>query len=159
MIVLGIDPGLNGALATWDGQRLELMEVPKMKASGRGHEVNWSLLYHQWGTRFWAVDHCFLENVHSMPKEGVSSAFKFGLVVGGFRGIIASFGLPLTLVTPNVWKKSYGIQASKSGAVRVASQLFPENAPEFVGPRGGIKDGPAEAALIARYGYDKLREA
>jgi crossover junction endodeoxyribonuclease RuvC len=134
--------------------------MPAMKARGRGREVNWNLLYHQWATRFWTAEHCFLENVHSMPQEGVSSAFKFGLVIGGLRGIIASLGLPLTLVTPNVWKKYYGIQASKSGAVRRATELFPDNASEFVGPRGGLKDGPAEAALIARYGYDQLmREA
>lgn len=156
-IVLGIDPGLSGALASWDGEELVLYEIPTMKAQGRGREVAWSELYQEWQAHFWNCDHVFLERVMSRHGEGVSSAFKFGFVTGGFRGIIAAMELPVTLVTPGVWKKHYGIQASKLGAVRRASELFPSYARLFRGPKGGLKDGPAEAALIALYGYDKLK--
>lgn len=154
--VLGIDPGLSGALASWDGEELTLYEIPTVKSSGRGREVVWGELYQEWQAHFWSCDHVFLERVMSRPGEGVSSAFKFGLVFGGLRGIIAAMGIPLTLVTPGVWKKHYGIQASKSGAVRRASELFPAYARNFRGPKGGLKDGVAEAALIALYGYNKL---
>jgi hypothetical protein len=43
----------------------------------------------------------------------------------------------------------------KSGreAVEKASELFPDHAYMFYGPRGGLIDGNAEAALIAYYGY------
>ena len=156
MKVLGIDPGLSGALALWDGESLTMLEIPTMKAQGRGREVNWPLLNEQWDENFFWADHVFLERVMSRPGEGVSSAFKFGLVFGGLRGIIAAKLLPVTLVTPNVWKKHYGIQASKEGAVRRATDLFPEHAGAFRGPKGGLRDGLAEAALIARYGFDKL---
>ncbi len=155
--ILGIDPGLNGAIASWDGEWLKMFEMPAVKATGRGREIDWNVLYREWDTNYWEADHVFLERVGSRHGEGVSSAFKFGLVVGGCRGIIAARGLPVTLVTPGVWKKHYGIQASKVGAVIRASELFPEHAARFRGPRGGIKDGLAEAALIAKYGYDKLR--
>lgn len=156
MNVLGIDPGLDGALVSWDGEELSILEVPTMHSTGRGREVDWNALYQEWRVQFWYTDHVFLEKIHSRPGEGVSSAFKFGMVYGGLKGIIAALELPLTPVPPNVWKKYYGIQASKKGAVLRASQLFPAYASEFRGPRGGIKDGIAEAALIARYGFEKM---
>lgn len=159
MKVLGIDPGLSGALAQWDGESLTTYEIPTIKSTGRGREVDWSVLNEAWDERFFWADHVFLERVMSRPGEGVSSAFKFGLVFGGLRGMIAAKLLPVTLVTPNVWKKHYGIQASKSGAVIRASQLFPQNAGEFRGPKGGLRDGLAEAALIAKYGFDRLSNA
>ena len=93
----------------------------------------------------------------SRPGEGVSSAFKFGVVFGGLRAITAAKGVPITLVNPSVWMKGMGVgRGSKEASVIRASELFPTYAAEFRGPRGGIKDGVAEAALIAKYGYDKL---
>src|SRR3546814_9874511 len=49
--------------------------------------------------------------------------------------------ISVTLVVPTVWKKQFGLQASKEAAVIRASELFPRNAGDFRGPRGGIKDG------------------
>lgn len=156
MNVLGIDPGLDGAISMWDGKGLVVYRIPAIKAQGRGREVQWEVLNLAWHEHFWEADHAFIERVMSRHGEGVSSAFKFGFVAGGLRGMIAAKQIPCTQVTPGVWKKWYGIQASKSGAVRRACELFPSNADQFTGPRGGMKDGEAESALIAKYGYDKL---
>ena len=162
MKVLGIDPGLDGALAMFGGAEgaapklLNIYQVPAVKSTGRGREIQWSVLNHDWDEKFFWTDHVYLERVMSRHGEGVASAFKFGLVYGGVRGMIAAKLLPVSLVTPGVWKRHYGIQASKSGAVLKAEQLFPEHAPQFRGPRGGLRDGLAEAALIARYGYYQL---
>lgn len=157
MNVLGIDPGLSGAIAQWDGRTLELLGMPTVKASGRGREVAWSELNQMWDAMFFYADHVFLESVHSMPGQGVSSVFKFGECFGGLRGMIAAKMLPITLVTPGKWKKAYSLVAQKDAAVRRASQLFPASAHLFRGPKGGLRDGLAEAALIARYGYDQLK--
>lgn len=157
MNVLGIDPGLTGALAMWDGSALLTLEIPTAKATGRGREVLWSDLNRQWEEWFFWADHVFLERVMSRPGEGISSAFKFGLVFGGLRGMIAAKLLPLTLVTPAVWMKEMGVgRGSKEASIIRATELFPANAKEFRGPKGGKKDGVAEAALIARYGFEKL---
>jgi crossover junction endodeoxyribonuclease RuvC len=158
MNIVGIDPGLSGAIAQWDGESLTLLEIPTFKSTGRGREVDWSTLNQQWDDNFFWADHVFLERVGTRPGEGISSAFKFGLVFGGLRGMIAAKLVPLTLVTPTTWKKSYGLRASKEAAVIRASELFPSSATAFRGPRGGIKDGVAEAALISRFGYDKLNQ-
>lgn len=140
----------------WNGSELRMLEVPTLKSSGRGREVNWALLNDRWDDLFFWADQAFLERVMSRPEEGVSSAFKFGTVFGGMRGMLAAKATPTTLVTPTVWKKYFGLSASKDAAVLRASELFPAYAELFYGPKGGKKDGTAEAALIARYGYDKL---
>lgn len=157
MIVLGIDPGLSGAIAQWNGKDLNILEIPTAKSTGRGREVVWPELNEQWDNAFFYAEHVFLERVHSRPGEGVSSAFKFGCVFGGLRGIIAAKLIPLTLVTPTVWMKVMGVgRGSKEASVLRATELFPQYASIFRGPKGGRKDGVAEAALIARYGFDKL---
>lgn len=157
MNVLGIDPGLSGALAMWDGASLALVEVPTVPGKTRGREVDWPALNQLWDEIFFYADHVYLERVSSRPGEGVASSFKFGTVFGGLRALAAAKLIPTTLVTPNVWKKHYGIMASKQGAVLRASELFPAHASSFRGPKGGLKDGVAEAALIALYGYNQLR--
>ena len=153
MKVLGIDPGLSGALAMWDGSTLLTLEIPTVKSTGRGREVLWGDLNRQWAEKFFWADHVFLERVMSRPGEGISSAFKFGLVFGGLRGMIAVKLLPLTLVTPSMWMKEMGVgRGSKEASIIRATELFPTNAKAFRGPKGGRKDGVAEAALIALYG-------
>ena len=157
MIILGIDPGMSGALASWDGTFLQVLDIPTVKSTGRGREVVWAELNQKWDEYFIWADHVFLERVHSRPGEGVSSAFKFGTVFGGLRAMAAAKQLPLTLVTPSQWMKVMGVgRGSKEASVLRATEMFPRFATMFRGPKGGKKDGVAEASLIAKYGYDKL---
>ena len=158
MNVLGIDPGLSGALAMYNECGLQdIYEIPTAKSTGRGREVLWSKLNQEWDDRFLLAEHVFLERVMSRPGEGVSSAFKFGLVFGGLRGMIAAKLIPITLVTPSVWMKEMEVgRGSKEASVIRAEQLFPSHASQFRGPKGGKRDGAAEASLIAKYGFDKL---
>ena len=50
------------------------------------------------------MERIVVENVHAMPKQGVSSTFKFGMGVGIIHGVAGALRLPLTLVTPTQWK-------------------------------------------------------
>jgi crossover junction endodeoxyribonuclease RuvC len=151
--VLGIDPGLKGALATYDGEYLFIHPIPSVKSKGRGNEVNWSSLFNA----HCLYDNCsiaYLEKVGARPKEGVSSAFKFGSIYGGLYVMSAWWTKELPkLVTPQMWKKAIGIGKDKQEAVEKAVELFPDSAHMFYGPRGGLIDGNAEAALIAYYGH------
>jgi crossover junction endodeoxyribonuclease RuvC len=156
MEVVGVDPGLSGAVASWNGTQLCTVEVPSFKAAARGLEVDWASLYFDVDIQFSTADHVFIERVGSMPGQGVASTFKFGYVAGGFRGMFTAMGRPITLVTPQKWKKALSVGASKDSSVARATQLFPSYAPIFRGPRGGLKDGVAEAALIAYYGFMEL---
>ncbi len=156
--VIGIDPGLSGALALYNDSGLhDIIEVPTVKSTGRGREIVWPELSRLWDLHFFWAEHVFLERVHSMPREGVSSAFKFGSVFGGLRAMAAAKHVPLTLVTPGQWMKEMGVgRGSKEASIIRASELFPTHAKSFRGPKGGKKDGVAEAALIAMYGHGKL---
>lgn len=161
MRVLGIDPGLDGAVAQFDtkNRSLVLYEIQSPAAAqGRGREVNCVALADQFDLMFGGAHHCYLEKVGARPKEGGSSAFKFGTTYGIIRGIVAAHHIPMTTVTPTRWKMSMGITSDKKGSVSRAVELFPDHADAFFGPKGGAKDGPAEAALLAYYGALQLKE-
>ena len=93
----------------------------------------------------------FIEDVHSMPGQGVSSSFTFGKGAGLWEGIVAALSMSYTLVTPVRWKREMmeGMPKEK-GASRVrAMQLFPTLADQL----GLVKHhGRADALLIAEYG-------
>lgn len=156
--VIGVDPGLKGALAFYDGTSLHTVSMPVAKAATRGNEVMWAVLKSEFDLPYELMkpEHVFIERVHSKPKEGVASAFKFGYVSGGLRGFVTAYELPVTMVTPNQWKRALRVGNAKQASLARACELFPNHTDQFYGPKGGLRDGPAEAALIAWYGYREL---
>lgn len=164
MRIIGVDPGLTGGIALYssgsyklEDEELIIIEIPITKSlKGRGNEIVWGSIVDSFDLLIGEADHAFIERVQAMPQEGASSSFKFGYVAGGIMGIIASRRIPVTMVEPQKWKHKMGLGAKKDVAVARACQLFPKHIQYFKGPRGGDKDGPAEAALIAKYGHDVL---
>lgn len=155
MRVGGIDPGIKGAVASWNGSDLITMKVPSVKSKARGMTVDWTrLALDMWMFEF--VDHFYIEDVSAMPKQGVSSTFKFGYVAGAMRGIVAYMGTPVTMVRASVWKPNMAVTKDKKQTAARAAELFPQSANLFYGPKGGVNDGVAEAALIAFYGRKQL---
>jgi crossover junction endodeoxyribonuclease RuvC len=71
------------------------------------------------------VERVVVENVHSMPKQGVSSTFKFGMACGIIHGVAGALRLPLTLVTPNQWKKFHMLSSDKEDARALAIRKWP----------------------------------
>ncbi len=49
----------------------------------------------------------FVERVSAMPKQGVTSTFKFGQANGVLIGILAALQVPVHFVTPSIWKKHW----------------------------------------------------
>ena len=157
MRVGGIDPGLDGAVASWDGESLTLMEIPATAAaSGKGRELHWLRLFSGLELLFDDVDHFYIEKVWPLKNQSSNAGFKQGIVAGGIRGLVTSFKIPVTPVPPNTWKKAVGASADKKQCVARACEIFPRYADLFYGPKGGIKDGLAEAALIAFFGHRQL---
>ena len=152
--ILGVVPGLSGAIASYNGYELKLLSMPTVKAKGRGRDVLWDKLADDFlGLTVDYVAKCYIEQVSTRPGEGRSSAFKFGYTAGGVRGMMAHAAIPVVMVTPQKWKKFFGLTSDKKEACAHAAAMFPENKKEFYGPKGGLRDGLAEAALIALYGY------
>lgn len=157
--IVGIDPGLSGAVAfvNVDACTIRIVDMPtnefatstKNKTEVDPYGIVTELLEQD-------VMHVYLEEVFSSPQMGVTSSFNFGEGKGMIRGVLAALQIPLTQVKPQKWKKDMRVPADKKAAVMRASQLIPGAAPKFKGPRGGLFDGRAEAALIALYGALEL---
>ncbi len=152
MVILGIDPGLTGALALLSDRGIEVFDVPTLKARSRGREVNWPEVA-RWVDAAGHIDHAVIETVGARPGQGVSSMFKFGYVSGGLRGIVAAHFIPVTMAPPQLWKRDMAVPKEKDGARARASELFPSHCDLFV----RVKDhGRAEASLIALWGRHTL---
>jgi crossover junction endodeoxyribonuclease RuvC len=73
------------------------------------------------------VERVVIENVHSMPKQGVASSFKFGMGVGIIHGVAGALRLPVTLVTPTQWKAFHSLSSDKEAARALAIRRWPEH--------------------------------
>lgn len=153
MRILGVDPGISGAVASFDGVDVVVVDIPTVKSKGRGNEVNWAALADDLDVMFGDCDHAFVEQVQARPGEGRGTGFKFGYAAGGIRGLVAGRRYPVTMVTPAVWKRSMGLNSDKDYSRTRATELFPAAASEF---RRKKDNNRAEAALIAYYGYMRM---
>ena len=99
---------------------------------------------------------CCLEKVGAMPGQGVVSMFSFGQSVGYIKGVLESFRIPYQEITPQKWKREFGLTSDKAKSAEVCRKLFPDVSllatPRCKKPH----DGMAEALLMAEYARRKL---
>jgi len=148
-MVIGIDPGFSGAIAFLSSDKLVVRDLPLTKIKGRkqidGGEF--AGLIHGCEVR---MDECILfaalEDVHSMPHDGVVSAFRFGYNAGILLGVLKALGIKVLRLDPGVWKAQMGVTSDKKTSLARARKLFPLNKKDFARAKD---DGRAEAALMA----------
>lgn len=147
--VIGVDPGLSGAIAFYFPSAPERIAVEDMPVAGG--EVSAALLAEM------VVNYqptlAVIEQVAAGHGWGRSACFNFGRSVGDVRGCLAALAIPIKYVSPVVWKKHYRLSRDKDESRARALQLFPSCAEHFKRKRD---DGRAEAALIAKYGAEML---
>lgn len=160
-VIVGIDPGNAGALAFLDieNHRMRIVDMPTFKFETNKSRVKIDPFTIVREMNAQVIANLYLEEVHASPQMGVVSAFSFGEGKGIILGAAAAMGIPTTMVKPTQWKKQMRVPADKRATVQRASQLFPAVAPLFKGPRGGVFDGRAEAALIALFAAMELGRA
>lgn len=147
MLYLGIDPGLSGAWGMIDHHGCYW-------SSGDMHHDTEGILDTEriWDEMCQARDRLdtkvFIEKVHSMPKQGVSSTFKFGMAFGGALSLARRFKTEVVMVTPQLWKKTLVLNSDKQLSLDMAREIFPQ-APLHLKKH----NGRAEALLIALYGF------
>lgn len=154
--ILGIDPGLSGALALYDPmtETLATHPMPVIAAGTDSKRVLDELALARFIKEFAShIKQVFIERVHAMPKQGVTSVFSFGVGYGVIKGVIAANMLPVEYVTPQKWKKELRVPALKDGARARASEIFPAYADQW---KLAKWDGRAESAMIAYYGARNL---
>lgn len=146
MIYIGIDPGKDGAMALlWTYSAAEVIPF-----SPEGYRAALE--------RFRGGQDCIccLERVTAMPKQGVTSMFKFGENFGFIQGLLAAYAVPYELVTPRKWKKEFQVTGDKNSAVAVCKRLFPDINLRKTDRCRKDHDGMAEALLLAEYARRKL---
>jgi crossover junction endodeoxyribonuclease RuvC len=152
MLKIGIDPGLSCALVVlFQGTPVSSRRMPTMKM-GAANRVNASALaaFIKGEMREKYKIHAYVELVSSMPGQGVASMFSFGHSAGVVQGVLGALEIPVTMVTPQLWKKRAGLTGKDKDAARtLAIQTWPE---WRVLDQKGAGQAFADAALIAFYG-------
>jgi len=150
MRIIGIDPGITGAVAVLsaEGELLAAFDMPVFKINGKSkidaHELG------RFIARYAEDSRAIIEAVASSPQMGVASAFTFGKAAGMVEGALGACLIPFETVTPPVWKKHFKLTKDKDHARQRASRQWPR---QDVFTR--VKDaGRAEAALIALWGLE-----
>lgn len=143
--ILGVDPGITGGLAFLFSARVEAVDIPVV--DGEVDTDTLAEIVRSYAPRFAAI-----ERVGAMPGQGVSSTFKFGTAYGAIRAVVSTLGVPSRRVTPQKWKKAFGLGPDKEQCRARAIETWP-GAKCF----SRKKDhGRAEAALIALYAREHL---
>jgi len=154
--IVGIDPGNEGAIAFLsEDDEIHVYDIPTytQRSSGSTKSKTYvdasALLSIMQDNPFQTA---YLERVSSSPQMGVVGAFSFGENFGSLKMAVTACGGYCELVSPALWKKTLRVPKQKDGSVLRACNLFMGGREVFYGPRGGIKDGRAEACMIAFYG-------
>lgn len=144
MIVVAIDPGVNGAYAFLTDELEEPAFVGDLPVVDGNLDAS-ALARLLGGLK---IDTLVVERVNAMPGQGVSSMFKFGRAYGTILGVAAALGIETELVTPVQWKRAYALPGKdKEKARELATRLYPK----LDGLSRKKDHGRAEALLLARW--------
>ena len=156
MIIVGIDPGVSGAICfLLKGKIVALYDMPTMvdgkknKKQVNGAEIT-NILNNEMisDTDIKVV----IEQVSAMPGQGVTSMFNFGQSFGVLKGVCSAMQLPMYFVRPTKWKKYFNlIKTNKDASRTKVIQIYPEISSQLSRKKDSNK---ADAILIARYFND-----
>lgn len=157
-MILGIDPGRNGAIATWNegiekvikcpGTSKEMAEVIRFIGNRNVSDSDGNII-------------AYMERVWARPSNATRAAFVYGVNYGEWLGILSAFNIKTILVTPQTWMKYYKdkfeIKLPKERKDR--KNKLKEMAAEYTDKKVTLYN--ADAILIAVYGFieqNKSRE-
>ena len=161
MFIIGIDPGISGAICFFEnGRIIDIIEMPSMaegkknKKQGNGNQLFNEIKFRLPDTNKENV--CVVvEHVSAMPGQGVTSMFNFGQSFGIIKGICSAMQLPIHFVRPAKWKKYFNlINASKDASRSRAIEIFPSVSDKLKRKKDINK---ADAILISSYYYNTYK--
>ena len=158
MRIIGIDPGLNGAIAVLQNNKvIEIHDVPVMTDGKKNkRQLNSAQLVKLLKDSFQDETDTvvIVEQVNAMPGQGVTSMFNFGQTFGAIKGICAALNLPIFFVRPAKWKKHFDlINSSKDASRTKAIEMYPSISDQLSKKKDVNK---SDAILIARF-YSETR--
>ena len=130
MMIIGIDPGLSGAVAILkDNKVLNIFDMPVMSEGKKNKkQLNSAQLVNiiKDNTKNDVEIAVVVEQVNAMPGQGVTSMFNFGQTFGAIKGVCAALNLPIFFVRPSKWKKHFElINSSKDSSRTKVIEMYP----------------------------------
>ena len=153
---IGIDPGKNGFMCLYNAgygsyKHYRLFE---------GNRLNGEMIdtLKKLASEYTII--AVVEQVHSMPHQGVASTFSFGTNYGMILGALEAIGIPYTTVTPGKWQKYICEAVDKASNTKqmhynAARRLFPNMDFRRSERCKVYDDNKADATLICEYGMRK----
>ena len=163
MLIIGIDPGISGAICFFEnGEVKEIMDMPSM-ADGKKNkrQINGQQIFNEISSRIKNISKkeikVVIEQVSAMPGQGVTSMFNFGQSFGVLKGICSAMQLSMHFVRPVKWKKYYGLIKTEKDASRTkVIEIFPYISSQLSRKKDSNK---ADAILIASFFNNTYQKA
>ena len=161
MLIIGIDPGINGAICFFkNGTVIDLMDMPTMSVGKKNKsQVNGSQIFNEVQKATLNENKkevlAVIEQVSAMPGQGVTSMFNFGQSFGVLKGVFSAMQIPMDFVTPVKWKKFFNlINTNKDSSRTKAIEIFPYIPSKLSRKKDANK---ADAILIASFYYQNMK--
>jgi len=156
MIIIGIDPGISGAISIIENKKiLEVYDTPTMIDGKKNKkQINSAQVTNIIKERLDKEKEVVVvvEQVNAMPGQGVTSMFNFGQSFGVIKGICAALSLPIYFVRPTKWKKHFNlIKTNKDASRTKVIEAYPEISNKLHRKKDSNR---ADAILIALYFND-----
>jgi crossover junction endodeoxyribonuclease RuvC len=104
---------------------------------------------YDWIQRY-APQIAYIELAGVMPRQGISSGFRYGRAVGSLETVVALAGISTSIVAPAKWKAFFGLVGSDKENDRLkAPQIFPSAHDQLTLKKHHQR---ADAILLALYG-------
>ena len=163
MLIIGIDPGISGAICFFEnGEIKDIIEMPNM-ASGKKNkrQINGPQIFNEISVRIKGIPKkdvlVVMEQVSAMPGQGVTSMFNFGQSFGVIKGVCSAMQLSMYFVRPTKWKKYYSlIKCEKDASRTKVIEIFPYISSKLSRKKDSNK---ADAILIASFFYNTYQRA
>ena len=149
--VIGIDPGQKGGIAAIGENDRWIKPMPDTI-------VETSNFLGSFHSKILGDDVLLavVEKVHAMPKQGVSSTFKFGVGYGAILGILTTLEIPFIEVTPQTWMKTVFVGHPWKKQKKYSTIWAPKRWPDVDFKASDrcrvVHDGMTDAACLAEYG-------
>ena len=155
MLIIGIDPGISGAICFFEnGEVKEILDMPNM-AEGKKNkrQINGPQIYNEISKRIINIPKkevvVVIEQVSAMPGQGVTSMFNFGQSFGVLKGVCSAMQLSTHFVRPVKWKKYFNLIKTEKDASRTkVIEIFPYISSQLSRKKDSNK---ADAILIASF--------
>ena len=159
MIIIGIDPGISGAISIIEDKKvLEVYDTPTMidgkknKKQINGAQVT-NIIKEVLNSGKEVI--VVVEHVNAMPGQGVTSMFNFGQSFGVLKGIFSAMQIPMDFVSPIKWKKFFNlINTNKDASRTKAIEIYPYFSSKLSKKKDANK---ADAILISSFYYQNAK--